>query len=619
MSSNQTSPTAPAVLRFFGVDNPADKRGALYIFVLLAALLITPIVVGDDFVYHVFITICLFAGLSTAWNIVGGYAGQLSLGHAMYYGIGAYTGMILVNAGITPWIGMFVGAAVSAIVAALIAYPCFRLKGPFYALASIAFLEVFHVLAIEMKWLTGGATGKMVPLQVGWEWMIFRERLPSLLIAFGMLCFVLAIAQVIRHRRMGFYLIATRERESAAKAAGIPTVKVRIYAAAMSGALVSMLGTFHAMYLTFIEPDSAFDLIFSIQIVLFALVGGIGTVFGPLLGAILLVPITEISRGLLGASALGLHGFVYGVILMLVVVFMPDGVVSLLPKRARKALDPEQFDDTTGQPVGDTELDAPQLDAIQTKARPPLGDEVLKVDDLVKNFGGLKVTQHVNISLRQGEVLGIIGPNGAGKTTLFNMLSGFLEADSGSVVVMGPDGKPHTPKGVADFVSLGVGRTFQIVQPFAAMTVEENIMVGAFYHHPDVDSARRVAGEIATELGLGRFLHEEAKNLPIGGLKRLEVARVMAMRPRILLLDEVMAGINPSDLVEAIRLIKAIRDTGVTIIAIEHVMRAIMDLSDRVIVINSGAVISEGDPESVVRDEAVIEAYLGKEAGNAEA
>ncbi len=617
MPSQKQTTRAPALLRALGVDNSADMRGTLYVLLLLAALLLTPIVVGDDFVYHVFITICLFAGLATAWNIVGGFAGQLSLGHAMYYGIGAYTGMILVNAGITPWIGMFVGAAVSAVVGVLIAYPCFRLKGPFYALASIAFLEVFHVLAIELKWLTGGATGKMVPLQVGWEWMIFRERLPSLIIVFGMLCFTLVVAQVIRHRRLGFYLIATRERESAARAAGIPTVRVRIYAAAISAALVSILGTFHAMYLTFIEPDAAFNLVFSIQIVLFALVGGIGTVFGPLLGAILLVPITEISRGLLGASALGLHGFVYGVILMLVVVFMPDGIVRVLPQRLRAAMDPEEFDDTRGEALDDEAMGEMHPESVKTGERPPVGREVLRVDHLVKNFGGLAVTQDVSLTLREGEVLGIIGPNGAGKTTLFNMLSGFLAADGGSVAVMDANGNVHQPQTPADFVGLGVGRTFQIVQPFASMTVEENIMVGAFHRHPGVDAARAAAREIAEELGMARYLHEEARNLPIGGLKRLEVARVMAMRPRILLLDEVMAGINPSDLLEAIRLIKAIRDTGVSIIAIEHVMRAVMDLSDRVVVINSGAVIAEGDPETVVRDEAVIEAYLGKEHGNA--
>lgn len=607
----------PLFLRSLGIDNSSDLRGGIYVLLLLAGLLIVPVLIGNDFVYHIFITICLFGGLATAWNMIGGFAGQLSLGHAMYYGVGAYTGMILVNAGISPWLGMFVGAAVSAVTGVLIAYPCFRLKGPFYALASIAFLEVFHVLAIESKWLTGGANGMMVPLQVGWEWMIFKERLPSLVIVFGLLCFTLLAAQVMRHRRLGFYLIATRERESAAKGAGIPTVRVRLYAAAISSALVSMLGTFHAMYLTFIEPESAFSLVFSIQIVLFALVGGIGTVFGPLLGAILLVPITEISRGLLGASALGLHGFVYGVILMLVVVFMPDGLVSVLPKRLRAALDPEKFDDTTDEVVPDAAIDEVRAEAVQGQVRPPIGDEILRVDGLVKNFGGLKVTQDVSLNLRQGEVLGIIGPNGAGKTTLFNMLSGFLEADSGSVALMDTNGNVHQPRKPSEFVALGVGRTFQIVQPFAAMTVEENIMVGAFHRYPGVDDAREEARAIATELGMAKFLHEEARNLPIGGLKRLEIARVMAMRPRILLLDEVMAGINPSDLIEAIRLIKMIRDSGVSIIAIEHVMRAVMELSDRVLVINSGAVIAEGDPETVVHNEAVIEAYLGKEQGDA--
>ena len=157
----------------------------LLLFITLASLMVIPIMVGDDYVYHIFITICLFAGLSTAWNIVGGYAGQLSLGHAIYYGIGAYTGMLMLNAGVSPWISMFVGAVLAAGVAVAISYPCFKLHGPFYALASIAFLEVFHVISLNWVGLTGGANGVMVPLELGWSTMIFSERLPSLLIVFG--------------------------------------------------------------------------------------------------------------------------------------------------------------------------------------------------------------------------------------------------------------------------------------------------------------------------------------------------------------------------------------------------------------------------------------------------
>ncbi|WP_287743484.1 branched-chain amino acid ABC transporter permease, partial [Methylobacterium sp.] len=334
MSTASPTTTVP---RAAPAGTPALPRWqAAGLALVLAALVAVPVAVDNAFVYHVFITICVFAALSTAWNIVGGFTGQLSLGHGIFYGIGAYAGVILAGLGVTPWLGMFAGAALAVVVAVAISYPCFRLRGPFFSLATIAFLEVFRVLALHFREVTGGATGLMIPLKLGWEWMVFRERPPQLAIAFGLLLATLAVAWFVRWRRLGYYLVATRERESAAQAAGVDTVRVRLVAVAVSGGLTAIVGTFHAMYLTYIEPAAMFSLTLSIQIAMFALIGGIGTVFGPLLGAVLLVPITELARGWLGAKALGLHGLVYGLVLMLVVLFMPNGLMGLVARLGRR-------------------------------------------------------------------------------------------------------------------------------------------------------------------------------------------------------------------------------------------------------------------------------------------
>jgi branched-chain amino acid transport system permease protein len=223
--------------------------------ILLSLLLIIPAISDSPFIVHIFVTICVFAGLSTAWNIVGGYAGQLSLGHMMFYGIGGYTTALLIqHLGLSPWIGMWAGAALSALVAVGIGYPCFRLRGPFFSLATIAFLEVIRLLAIHFHGITGGSAGLIVPLQLGWAWMIFQDKFNYLIIAFGLLLLTLIVSYAIRNARLGYYLTGVREREDAASAAGISPTVVKLKAVIVSAVLTSLIGSFHAMYTTFLEP-----------------------------------------------------------------------------------------------------------------------------------------------------------------------------------------------------------------------------------------------------------------------------------------------------------------------------------------------------------------------------
>ena len=265
-------PASPSSNRLRALAEPKVYLSLIAILMLLAI----PIALGSPFVYHVFVTICLYGALATAWNIVGGYAGQLSLGHATFYGIGGYTSVLLLDHyQISPWLSLWMGAVLAGAVGVAISYPCLRLRGPFFALGSIAFLEVFRLLVVHESALTGGASGLIVPLKIGWKWMIFREKHQYLLIAFGFLAFTLLISLAIKKSRFGYYLAAVREREDAAMAAGINTVRVKLLAVFISAALTAMIGSFHAMYTTFIDPPTMFSLEFSVQIAMFALIGGL--------------------------------------------------------------------------------------------------------------------------------------------------------------------------------------------------------------------------------------------------------------------------------------------------------------------------------------------------------
>ena len=234
--------------------------------------------------------------------------------------------------------------------------------------------------------------------------------------------------------------------------------------------------------------------------------------------------------------------------------------------------------------------------------------EILRTEHLTIKFGGLVANNDVNIHLDVGEILGLIGTNGAGKTTLFNMLAGALKPTSGKIYYRGKDitGMP------ADKIcKLGIGRTYQVVQPFTSLTVEENVMVGCLNRHNNVERARKRADEILEELGLGKHIHTKGENLGLPQLKRMEIARALATEPDIILLDEVMAGLNPTECEEAMELVRNLRKKGYTIIMIEHIMKAVMNISDRIYVLNQGVVIAEGTPQEVSTNQEVIDSYLG--------
>lgn len=236
---------------------------------------------------------------------------------------------------------------------------------------------------------------------------------------------------------------------------------------------------------------------------------------------------------------------------------------------------------------------------------------ILKLENVVKNFGGLTAVDRVSLEIQEGEIFGLIGPNGSGKTTLFNLINHYFPVSSGKIIFKGQD---ITAKKTFEIARLGIGRTFQVVKPLKRLTVEENVMAAAFSRESSFSGARKVAGEVIEFCHLADQSQHLAGGLPIAGRKRLEIAKALATRPSLLLLDETAAGLNPSELDEAIEIIQAIRkDLGITIVIVEHIMKVIMGISDRIHAIAHGATIAQGKPEEVAKDQTVIEAYLGSD------
>jgi branched-chain amino acid transport system permease protein len=307
-------------------------KGYLALLVLVT-LIIFPQIVQNPFVLHLLIMVLFYAALGGAWNIIGGFAGQLSLGHAAFFGVGAYSCVLLnLYAGLNPWAGMVVGMLITSVFAAAISYPSFRLRGPFFTLVTIAFAEVLRILVIYFKDFTKGSAGITIPQKMGLANFAFREKEPYLYIALSFASGVFLISYFIEKSRFGYHLIALREDEDAAESLGVNTSRTKLKAAVLSAALTSIGGVFYAQYILFIEPYSEFSLDLSIQFALVPMIGGMGTAAGPIIGSFVLTPLQELLRSWLGGRYAGLHLVIYGCILMLVVIFMPQGILGLIKR-----------------------------------------------------------------------------------------------------------------------------------------------------------------------------------------------------------------------------------------------------------------------------------------------
>jgi len=318
------------------IDTLQSKQ-AIVLLIVFLTLAIAPLFIKNDFYLDGFILIFLWGAFASAWNILSGYAGMVSLCHNAFFGIGAYTSTLLfLHYGLTPWLGMFVGGLLAACVGLALGVVCFRLRSHYFALATLAFGEVSHIVAMTWRSLTEGAEGLALPIQPSLYNVSFSGKLPYVYMGLFLFLALIAVSYAIEHSRLGYYLTAFRENEDAARALGVKTGRVRLLAMAISSFASAIIGTFYAQYFVYIDPSSVIRIQISIQVALFAIVGGLGTVLGPAIGAIIFIPITILLRAKLGTTLPGLHMVIYGAILILVLLYMPKGIYGTLKQRGFK-------------------------------------------------------------------------------------------------------------------------------------------------------------------------------------------------------------------------------------------------------------------------------------------
>ncbi len=529
-------------------------------------------------------------------------AGQLSLGQAGFASLAAYGAVTLGpdpnEVGDLPalLIALGIGIAIGAAAAVLLGLPTMHLRGVFLAIATLGFAEAVRILIINAEW-SGGAQGLRVSRVVE-PWMAW--------VALALVAYWFWRQGPSRYGRA---LAAIREDELAARAMGIDVGRHRLSAFVAAGALAGVYGVLWAYYIRLLVPED-FSFTVAIDGLVTAVVGGSTLWIGPVLGSVFLTMVPELQR-LAGVEAGWIRPFLSGLLLLVVILFLPGGIASLLPRRRSAVTEDVESMDTT------------EADERAGRSHPSAGSTVATLAGVAKQYGGVHAVRDVDLELRSGEVVGLIGPNGAGKTTLVNMISGLIPPTSGTLEVLGV--RPgRTP--VHRVAAAGVSRTFQHSKLFPRLSAIENVLVGAHLvtrptflrrmlwlpsARRDERAAMRHAARCLQRVGLGDRAGVPASGLSYGDQRRLEIARALAADPSLLILDEPAAGMNHVEATALSELIGSLARDGLTILLIEHNVGMVMRTCDRIVVLNFGEVIATGTPAEIRENEAVVEAYLG--------